>query len=76
MPGNSTNNDVKISQASCCYSCNIKRLPLSVLRYIEEKAQICEPDKIHVCDGSEEEYKDLLKILEDQGSIKRLENNK
>ena len=75
MPGNSVRIN-EISQASCCFSCNIKRLPLSVFKYIEEKAKICEPAQIHVCDGSEEEYKNLLKMLEDQGSIKRLENNK
>ncbi len=68
--------EVSLTQASCCFSCNIKKLPASVFEYIQEKAEICQPDQVHVCDGSEEEYKGLLKILEEQGSIKRLENNK
>lgn len=68
--------EIKLAQKSCCFNCNIKKLPLSVFEYIEEKAKICQPSSIHVCDGSEEEYKGLLKILEEQGSIKRLENNK
>lgn len=52
------------------------QLPSNVCKYIEEKAKLCEPDKIHLCDGSEEENAALLRILEASGSVKRLENNK
>lgn len=51
------------------------QLPSNVCKYIEEKAKLCEPDKIHLCDGSEEENAALLRILEASGSVKRLENN-
>lgn len=52
------------------------KLPKSVFHYIEEKAKLCTPDKIHLCDGSEEENAALLSILEKAGSVKRLKNNK
>ena len=55
---------------------NVMKLPTSVFRYIEETAKLCTPDRIHLCDGSEEENAALLHILEKAGSIKRLKNNK
>ena len=56
------------------YSCNMTRLPKSVQMYIEEKAKVCQPDNIHICDGSEEEYQLLLKTLQESGWIQKLEN--
>jgi phosphoenolpyruvate carboxykinase (GTP) len=58
------------------HSCLISKLPISVQDYIEEKAKICQPDSIYVCDGSEEENKSLLNLLEKDGWIQRLEGNK
>jgi hypothetical protein len=52
------------------------RLPLSVQKYIEENAELCKPDKIHLCDGSDEENTSLLNLLEASGAVKRLANNK
>jgi phosphoenolpyruvate carboxykinase (GTP) len=56
------------------YSCNVSELPVSLKDFIEEKAKICQPDKIHVCDGSEEENEALLDLLEKSGAIQRLRN--
>ena len=57
-------------------SSKLIKLPLSVYKYVEEKAKMCQPDNIHLCDGSEEEYSYLLELLENKGAIKRLKNNK
>lgn len=54
---------------------NALKLPTSVHKYIEEKAELCQPDKIHLCDGSEEENQALLSLLEQTGAAKRLANN-
>lgn len=56
-------------------SSNALKLPTSVHKYIEEKAKLCRPDKIHLCDGSEEENQALLSLLEQTGAAKRLANN-
>lgn len=51
---------------------SLEGLPPRVKAYVEEKAQLCTPDAIHVCDGGEAEYKACLKELEQSGAIKRL----
>ena len=48
------------------------RLPKSVQAYVEEKVKLCQPDEIHICDGSDEENQILLSMLEKNGSVKRL----
>lgn len=54
-------------------SIDINHLPKEVHDYIEEKANICQPDSIYICDGTDEEYKDLLEILQRDGWITKLE---
>ena len=54
------------------YSSNLTGIPKNVQDYIEEKAKLCQPDQIHICDGSEEENKILLGLLERSGAIQRL----
>ncbi|XP_013404045.1 phosphoenolpyruvate carboxykinase, cytosolic [GTP]-like [Lingula anatina] len=51
---------------------DISRLPQHVTEYITEKSKICQPSNIHICDGSEEENKKLLDILQKDGMIKPL----
>ena len=55
---------------------NISKLPCSVRKYVEEKAEICQPDAIYICDGSEEENQNLLKVLQESGSIQKLDKMK
>lgn len=48
------------------------QLTPKVRLFVEESVALCQPDQIHICDGSEFENKTLLKILEDQGTITSL----
>ncbi|XP_058846674.1 phosphoenolpyruvate carboxykinase, cytosolic [GTP]-like [Acipenser ruthenus] len=40
--------------------------------FIEQSARLCQPDSLHICDGSEEESRRVLALLEEQGMIKKL----
>lgn len=40
-----------------------------LLQWVEEMAKMCQPDKIHWCDGSEEENNALIKQCVDNGSF-------
>ncbi|NWZ37341.1 PCKGC protein, partial [Brachypodius atriceps] len=40
--------------------------------FIETNAKLCQPECIHICDGSEEENKKLLDVMVEQGMIKKL----
>jgi phosphoenolpyruvate carboxykinase (GTP) len=44
----------------------------SLLIWVEEMAGLCKPDEIHWCDGSEEEYDKLAKILVAKGTFQKL----
>ncbi|CAG9820385.1 unnamed protein product [Phaedon cochleariae] len=37
--------------------------------YVKENAKLCQPDNIHICDGSEEENDQLLELMRLQGTI-------
>lgn len=50
----------------------IADLPPNVKAYVREKAILCQPDSIHICDGSDEEYHKFLAELEKSGAIHRL----
>lgn len=48
---------------------DVARLPLKVKSFIEESVVLCQPDKIHICDGSERENALMLKALQEAGAI-------
>ncbi|KAK5647900.1 hypothetical protein RI129_002792 [Pyrocoelia pectoralis] len=48
---------------------NLHDLSPKVRSFIEDNADLCQPEKIHVCDGSDTENSYLLKLLQQQGTI-------
>ena len=57
-------------------ACDFSNLPKNVQEFVEEKARICQPDSIYLCDGSPEENTELLQTLRDAGMIQPLEEKK
>jgi phosphoenolpyruvate carboxykinase (GTP) len=47
-----------------------------LLKWVEEVSTLCEPDKIHWCDGSQEEYDELCAQLVESGTFKKLNQEK
>lgn len=43
-----------------------------VRSYIEECVKLCQPDDVYVCDGSESENNQLVKLLAKKGTIEPL----
>lgn len=41
-----------------------------LLQWVDEMAKLCKPDKVHWCDGSEDENQTLIKMAIDNGSFK------
>lgn len=48
---------------------DLKDLSPKVRSYLEENVQLCQPEKIHICDGSDTENNHLLNLLQQQGTI-------
>ncbi|XP_013806858.1 phosphoenolpyruvate carboxykinase, cytosolic [GTP] [Apteryx mantelli] len=51
---------------------DLQSLPPEVREFIESNAKLCQPESIHICDGSEEENQKILDIMVEQGMIKKL----
>jgi len=47
-----------------------------LLRWVEEVAALCRPDRVEWCDGSQEEYDRLCQLLVDGGTLTRLDGAK
>ena len=47
-----------------------------LLKWVEEVAELCEPDRIHWCDGSQEEYDELCNLLVQSGTFRKLNQEK
>lgn len=50
----------------------VKLLNPKVQTYVEEQVKMCKPDRIHICDGSELEYKTLVQQMIKQGQLVEL----
>ncbi|XP_017771561.1 PREDICTED: phosphoenolpyruvate carboxykinase [GTP]-like isoform X2 [Nicrophorus vespilloides] len=48
---------------------NVQDLSPKVRSYVEANIELCQPDNIHICDGSDNENKQLLNLLQQQGTI-------
>lgn len=44
----------------------------TIQKFIQEKVDLCQPDKVYVCDGSEEENKAFIQQLIEDGRFVRL----
>lgn len=42
------------------------------LKWIDKMVDLCEPDQVHFCDGSVEEYQELCQLLVEQGTFTKL----
>ncbi|NXB58340.1 PCKGC protein, partial [Struthidea cinerea] len=51
---------------------DLESLSPEARNFIETNAKLCQPECIHICDGSEEENKKILDIMVEQGMIKKL----
>lgn len=47
-------------------------LPAKVQVYIADKAELCKPDNIYICDGSKEENETLVNELIESGVVLKL----
>lgn len=52
---------------------DLKDLVPSVRDFVESSAKLCQPEAIHICDGSEEENKKILALMVEQGMVKKLD---
>ncbi|CAG5055278.1 unnamed protein product [Parnassius apollo] len=43
-----------------------------VRAFVERSAALCEPEHVHICDGSEAEATTLLQLMQQQGTLRRL----
>ena len=50
--------------------------PRALVRWVEEVAQLCTPDRIHWCDGSPAEYQEMLRIMVQAGTAIRVSEEK
>lgn len=48
------------------------KVPQNVRQFIDENVAICQPDSVHVCDGTDAEYARLIQHLTDIGVTKPL----
>lgn len=47
-----------------------------LLKWVEETVELCKPDSVYWCDGSQEEYDNLCQLLVDSGTFKKLNQEK
>lgn len=51
---------------------DLRALSPAVRNFVESSVALCQPDSLHICDGSDEENRAILTQLEQQGMIKKL----
>ncbi|XP_044521163.1 phosphoenolpyruvate carboxykinase [GTP], mitochondrial [Gracilinanus agilis] len=51
---------------------DLGQLPAKVRDFVERSARLCQPEGIHICDGSEAENDATLALLEREGLIRKL----
>ncbi len=66
--------EAKISVPASDYAGEVKNR--SLLKWVDEMAVLCKPDRVYWCDGSEEEYHTFTEMLVDKGTFIRLNPEK
>ena len=51
---------------------SLSGLPPQVRKFVEEQVALCQPSSVHVCDGSDGENTQMLRVLQQDGMIKPL----
>lgn len=51
---------------------DLSALSPAVKEFVDANVTLCQPDSLHICDGSDEENRSILTQLEEQGMIKKL----
>lgn len=51
---------------------NFESLPSKVQDYVADKAELCQPDNVYICDGSKEENESLINQLIEDGVLTKL----
>lgn len=51
---------------------NVRRLSQKVRAFLEETIILCQPQNVHICDGSDQEQTKLIKLMQEQGTIVNL----
>ncbi|XP_051836468.1 phosphoenolpyruvate carboxykinase [GTP], mitochondrial [Antechinus flavipes] len=51
---------------------DLGQLPAKVRDFVERSARLCQPEGIHICDGSETENDSILALLEREGLVRKL----
>ncbi|XP_037358999.1 phosphoenolpyruvate carboxykinase [GTP], mitochondrial isoform X1 [Talpa occidentalis] len=51
---------------------DLDQLPAGVRDFVERSARLCQPESIHICDGTEAENTAILALLEQQGLLQKL----
>lgn len=48
---------------------NLKDLSPKLKGFVEENIDLCHPEKVHICDGTENENNHLIQLMQQQGTI-------
>ena len=48
----------------------------TLIRWIKDTAELCQPDRVHICDGSQAEYDRLCNEMVQSGTFIRLNEEK
>jgi phosphoenolpyruvate carboxykinase (GTP) len=48
----------------------------ALLRFVEEAKALCQPDRVHWCDGSQAEYDEMIRQMVASGTLRKLDERK
>lgn len=54
-------------------SVQLSDLSTPIQEFVSEHVKLMRPDRVHVCDGSQEENQGMVRLLQDIGRLKKLE---